>query len=82
MVTLQPGGSFVRSLHSHSFTHSLVLEAGPTCHVMSVSWVLQKTFPLCYHYVVSQSILKKISPAYSLEGLMVKLKLQYSGHLI
>ena len=30
----------------------------------------------------NQSILKKISPEYSLEGLMLKLKLQYSGHLI
>ena len=30
----------------------------------------------------SQSILKEISPEYSLEGLMRKLKLQYFGHLI
>ena len=29
-----------------------------------------------------QSILKEISPEYSLEGLMLKLKLQYSGHLM
>ena len=29
-----------------------------------------------------QSILKKINPEYSLEGLMLKLKLQYSGHLM
>ena len=29
-----------------------------------------------------QSILKKISPAYSLEGMMLKLKLQYFGHLM
>ena len=29
-----------------------------------------------------QSILKKISPGYSLEGLMLKLKLQYFGHLM
>ena len=29
----------------------------------------------------NQSILKEISPEYSLEGLMLKLKLQYSGHL-
>ena len=28
------------------------------------------------------SILKEISPGYSLEGMMLKLKLQYSGHLI
>ena len=42
--------------------------------------VLEKTFesPLdC-----NQSILKKISPDYSSEGLMLKLKLQYFGHLL
>ena len=30
----------------------------------------------------NQSILKETSPEYSLEGLMLKLKLQYFGHLI
>ena len=30
----------------------------------------------------NQSILKEISPEYSLEGLMLKLKLQYFGHLV
>ena len=30
----------------------------------------------------NQSILKEINPEYSLEGLMLKLKLQYSDHLI
>ena len=30
----------------------------------------------------NQSILKEISPEYSLEGLMLKLKLQYSGHMM
>ena len=31
---------------------------------------------------IHQSILKEISPEYSLEGLMLKLKLQYCGHLM
>ena len=31
---------------------------------------------------IHQSILKEISPEYSLEGLMLKLKLRYSGHLM
>ena len=31
---------------------------------------------------MNQSILKEISPEYSLEGLMLKLKLQYFGHLM
>ena len=30
----------------------------------------------------NQSILKEINPEYSLEGLILKLKLQYFGHLI
>ena len=30
----------------------------------------------------NQSVLKEISPEYSMEGLMLKLKLQYSGHLM
>ena len=32
--------------------------------------------------ISNQSILKEISPEYSLEGLMIKLKLQYFGHLM
>jgi len=31
---------------------------------------------------LNQSILKEISPAYSLKGLMLKLKFQYFGHLM
>ena len=32
--------------------------------------------------ISNQSILKEISPEYSLEGMMVKLKLQYFGHMM
>ena len=32
--------------------------------------------------IANQSILKEINPEYSLEGLKLKLKLQYSGHLM
>ena len=32
--------------------------------------------------ISNQSILKEISPEYTLEGLMIKLKLQYFGHLM
>ena len=35
-----------------------------------------------YQRLSNQSILKEISPEYSLEGLMLKLKLQYFGHLV
>ena len=40
---------------------------------MSVPWTVRRS---------NQSILKEISPEYSLEGLMLKLKLHYFGHLI
>ena len=40
---------------------------------MRVSWTARRS---------NQSILKEINPEYSLEGLMLKLKLQYSGHLM
>ena len=37
---------------------------------------------ICYATLSSQSILKEISPECSLEGLILKLKLQYFGHLV
>ena len=37
---------------------------------------------MAYISLSNQSILKEISPKYSLEGQMLKLKLQYSGHLM
>ena len=37
---------------------------------------------LCTAKISNQSILKEINPEYSLEGLMLKLKLQYFGHLM
>ena len=40
---------------------------------MRVPWTARRS---------SQSILKEISPGYSLEGMMLKLKLQYFGHLM
>ena len=46
--------------------------------------VLEKTLesPLGYNPRSNQSILKEISPGCSLEGLMLKLKLQYFDHLM
>ena len=40
---------------------------------MRVPWAARRS---------NQSILKEISPGYSLEGMMLKLKLQYVGHLM
>ena len=44
--------------------------------------VLEKTLESALYCKEIQSILKEISPECSLEGLMLKLKLQYFGHLI
>ena len=45
--------------------------------------VLEKTLESPFHWKESnQSILKEISPGFLLEGLMLKLKLQYFGHLM
>ena len=41
--------------------------------LLRVSWTARKS---------NQSILKEISPEYLLEGLLLKLKLQYFGHLM
>ena len=50
---------------------------------MLLNVVLEKTFKSPLDSKGSnQSILKDISPEYSLEGLMLKLKLQYFGHLL
>ena len=40
---------------------------------MRVPWIARRS---------NQSILKEINPEYSLEGLMLKLRVQYFGHLI
>ena len=40
---------------------------------LSISWIARRSNP---------SILKEISPEYSLEGLMLQLNLQYSDHLM
>ena len=63
---------------------------------MDVSWTIKKAehqrtdaFELWYWrrllrvpWTARRSILKEISPEYSLEGLMLELKLQYFGHLM
>ena len=41
--------------------------------LLSILWTAQRS---------NQSILKKISPGISVEGMMLKLKLQYFGHLM
>ena len=59
---------------SKSVKDKLMLSTSP----QPIAFLLQQ--PNCLQS--NQSILKEISPEYSLEGLMLKLKLQYFGHLM
>ena len=51
----------------------LNFRGGVAGRLLRVPWTARRS---------NQSILKEISPEYSLEGLMLKLKLQYFGHLM
>ena len=62
-----PWGHRVRH-DRETFTHS---ELQCWRRLLRVPWISRRS---------NQSILKEISAEYSLEGLMLKLKLQYSGH--
>ena len=52
---------------------TIVFELWCWGRVLRVPWTARRS---------NQSILKEISPEYSVEGLMLKLKLQHSGHLM
>ena len=51
----------------------MLLNCGVGEDSLRVPWTARKS---------NQSILKEISPEYSLEGMVLKLKLQYFGHLM
>ena len=51
----------------------MLLDCGAGEDSLRVPWTARRS---------NQSIVKEISPEHSLEGLMLKLKLQYSGHLM
>ena len=51
----------------------MLLNCGVREELLRVPWTARRS---------NQSIIKEISPEYSLEGLMLKLKLQYFGHLM
>ena len=58
---------------SNHFLRNNILELWYWRRLLRVPWTARRS---------NQSILKEISPEYSLEGLMLKLKLQYFGHLM
>ena len=71
----RPWGTLPCGRLGHNHTQK---EGSPATH--------KTNFPLTFSpgqsHLPNQSILKEISPEYSLEGLMLKLKLQYFGHLM
>ena len=63
----------VRLRRKLSAKELMLLELWCWRRLLRVPWAARKS---------TQSIVKEISPGYSLEGLMLTLKLQYFGHLI
>ena len=80
----------VRLVKSMAFP--VVMYGYESWNVKKAEWKIIDAFELlCWRRLLrvpwtarrsNQSILKEISPGYSLEGLMLKLKLQYFGHLM
>src|SRR5574340_1045683 len=68
----RPGGNLARR-GTRSVLSSYAFELWCWRRLLRVPWTARRS---------NQSILKKISPEYSLEGLMLKLKLQNFGHLM
>ena len=75
VITLQYCSGFCHTLTwiSHGFTCIDAFELWCWRRLLRVPWKAKRS---------NQSILKEISPEYSLKGLMLKLKLQYFGHLM
>ena len=67
------GKSFDHCKHVFFFKSIFAFELQCWRRLLRVSWTARRS---------NQSILKEINPEYSLEGLMLKLKLQYFGHLM
>ena len=59
--------------NSAEHQRTLAFKLGCWRRLLRVPWTARKS---------NQSILKEINPEYSLQGLMLKLKLQYLGHLL
>ena len=70
-VVMYRCGSWTIKKAEHWILDALVLWCWR--RLLRVLWILRRS---------NQSILKEISPEYSLEGLMLKLKLKYFGHLM
>ena len=60
-------------INQGQYSLDLLLKCGAWRRLLRVPWTARRS---------NQSILKEINSEYSLEGLMLKLKLQYFGHLM
>ena len=72
------GKEYIKAVYYHP-TYLIYMQS-TTCEILD--WMKQKLKSRLLGVIWNQSILKEISPEYSLEGLMLKLKLQYFGHLM
>ena len=63
----------IASISLMKFKMPLILRDATTLFLLRVPWTARRS---------NQSILKEINPGISLEGLMLRLKLQYFGHLM
>ena len=73
-------GNIVQGLHSH--TEIIILQSQCSSKCISISIYLRPSRVAWTARRSNQSIMKEISPGCSLEGMMLKLKLQYLGHLM
>ena len=83
MLSFKPNFSlssliFIKWLFSSSSLS--VIRVVSSAYMRLLIFLLAIYIPACAWY--NHSVLKEISPEYSLEGLMLKLKLQYFGHLM
>ena len=72
------GTEYVKAVCCHP-AHLTYMQS-TTCEMLN--WMKPKLESRLPGEISNQSILKEISSEYSLEGLMLKLKLQYFGHLM
>ena len=72
-VVMHRYGSWIIKKAEHRRIDAFKLNCGVGKDHLRVPWTTRGS---------NQSILKEINPEYSLEGLMLKLKLQYFGHLM
>ena len=80
-VVMHRYGSWIIKKAEHRRIDAFKLNCGVGKDLLRVPWTTRGSNQSILKEI-NQSILKEINPEYSLEGLMLKLKLQYFGHLM